>query len=222
MPKISRKATATERAYAELRRRILDETLAEGTPIRQDEVAAELGLSKIPVREALMRLQSEGLVVFTPNAGASVTALSPADYVEMLDVRLALECRLLELAVPNMASSELTEARELLNAYHHAMTEEAWSELNARFHECLYTPANRPRLLVLIRSAQDHMGRLMRRRVSAAAEHERSHREHLDILAACERGAAKLAVALLRKHIEHTQREVLAHFRRYTTADKAT
>jgi len=59
--------SATQGAYVELKRRILDGELAEGSPIRQDEVAAQLGVSKIPVREALMRLQSEGLVKFTPN-----------------------------------------------------------------------------------------------------------------------------------------------------------
>ncbi|MEB2401107.1 MAG: GntR family transcriptional regulator [Alcaligenaceae bacterium] len=210
----TKKTTATDRVYLELRKRILDGALAEGSPIRQDDIAAELGVSKIPVREALMRLQSEGLVSFTPNAGATVTVLTVADYVEMLDMRIAIECRALELAVPNMAASDIAHARALLDAYHAAITEEGWSELNARFHECLYAPANRPRLVALIKSVQDQMGKIMRQRVSAVAGHERSHRDHVKILDACERGDVDEAVALLRRHIEHTQREVQAYFRR--------
>lgn len=205
--------TATQHAYMELKRLILEGALTEGSPIRQDEVAAQLGVSKIPVREALMQLQSEGLVKFTPNAGAVVATLTVMDYIEMLDMRLALECRALELAVPNMASGDIARARGLLAAYHSAMSDQEWSYLNAEFHDTLYRPANRPRLLAMIRSVQEHMGCLLRLRVTMAAQHDRSHEEHLQILDACERGDLKGAVRLLRKHIEQSQREVQGYFR---------
>jgi len=217
MSEISEKrinGTAADRAYADLRKRILEDLLKEGAPIRQDEVAADLGISKIPVREALMRLQSEGLVVFTPNAGATVAVLTAFDYIEMLDLRLAIECRALELAVPNMVPSDLAQARRLLDAYHNATTKHEWSDLNARFHDCLYKPASRPRLLSMIQSVRDQMGKLMRVRITAASGHKRSYQEHQQILEACERGDTAAAVALLRKHIEHTQLEVKAYFRK--------
>lgn len=210
---VKKAVSATQGAYVELKRRILEGELPEGSPIRQDEVAAQLGVSKIPVREALMRLQSEGLVSFTPNVGAVVTTLTVVDYIEMLDMRLALECRALELAVPNMASVDFARARELLAAYHSAMTDQEWSDLNVQFHETLYEPANRPRLLGAIRSVQEHMGRRLRLRVTMAARHDRSHDEHVKILEACERGDVKDAVRLLRKHIEQSQREVQGYFR---------
>ncbi|NTX26749.1 GntR family transcriptional regulator [Burkholderia pyrrocinia] len=210
---VKKTMSATQGAYVELKRRILEGELAEGSPIRQDDVAAKLGVSKIPVREALMRLQSEGLVKFTPNIGAVVATLTVMDYIEMLDMRLALECRALELAVPNMASVDIVRARELLSAYHSAMTDQEWSDLNAEFHDTLYAPANRPRLLATIHSVQEHMGRLLRLRVTMAAQHERSHEEHVKLLEACERGDVKDAVRLLRKHIEQTQREVQGYFR---------
>lgn len=205
--------TAAQKAYEEIKRRISDGTLAEGAPIRQDEIAGVIGVSKIPVREALTRLESEGLVVLTPNAGATVATLTVSDYIEMLDMRLALECRALELAVPNMASSDIAKARQLLAAYDQAMTQADWSDLNMSFHACLYAPANRPRLVTMIRSVQDHMGRMLRLRVSGVAGHTRSHEEHIQILDACEQGDTAKAVALLRKHIEQTQREVQGSFR---------
>jgi len=203
-----------EIAYAEIRRRILEGSLPEGGPIRQDDIAAQTGVSKIPVREALMRLQSEGWVSFTRNVGAVVTSLSVSDYVEMLDMRIALECRALELAVPQMAPSDLAQARELLDAYGAAGTPQQWSDLNFRFHQCLYNPSGRPRLVAMAQSVQERMGRLMRLRVTMASEHARSTAEHAAILGACQAGEAKLAVRLLKKHIEQTQREVKAHFRK--------
>lgn len=210
---VKKTVSATQGAYVELKRRILDGELAEGTPIRQDDIASQLGVSKIPVREALMRLQSEGLVKFTPNIGAVVATLTVMDYIEMLDMRLALECRALELAVPNMAHVDIVRARELLAAYHSAMTNEEWSDLNAQFHATLYAPSDRPRLLATIQSVQEHMGRLLRLRVTMAAQHDRSHEEHVKILEACERRDVKEAVRQLRKHIEQTQREVQGYFR---------
>jgi len=212
--KVAKKSvSAVQTVYGELKRMILDGVLAEGGPIRQEEVATQLGVSKIPVREALMRLQSEGLVRFIPNSGAVVETLTVDDYIEMLDMRMALECRALELAVPHFSSVDLDRARELLSAHHSAITPEEWSDLNAEFHLTLYAPANRPRLVAAIQSVQEHMGKMLRMRVTKAAEHGRSHDEHIKILEACEKGDVKQSVKLLRSHIEQTQREVQGYFR---------
>ena len=219
---VKKTMSATQGAYVEIKRRILEGELAEGSPIRQDDIAVTLGVSKIPVREALMRLQSEGLVKFIPNVGAMVATLTVMDYIEMLDMRLALECRALELAVPNMASTDIARAQELLSAYHSAMDNEEWSDLNAQFHDTLYAPADRPRLLATIQSVQEHMGRLLRLRVTMAAQHDRSHDEHVQILDACQRGDVKDAVRLLRKHIEQTQKEVQGYFRNSQRLSKAS
>lgn len=205
--------TAVQKAYEEIKQRITSGALAEGAPIRQDEIAQAIGISKIPVREALSRLESEGLVVITPNSGATVAVLTVGDYIEMLDMRIALECRALELAVPHMASTDIAMARRMLEAYDQAMTQAEWSDLNLRFHACLYAPANRPRLLAMIRSVQDHMGRKLRLRLSGVAGHGRSHLEHIQILDACEEGDTDKAVNLLRKHIEQSQREIQGYFR---------
>lgn len=205
--------STAERAYEEIRRQILAGALPEGAPIRQDDIAAQLGMSKIPVREALMRLQSEGWVSIKRNAGAIVSPLTLADCVEMLDMRIALECRALELAVPHMAASDFAAAHELLQRYARADKPMAWSDLNLAFHQRLYAAAHRPRLVATAQAVQERMGRLLRLHVSMVAEHRRSVQEHAAILRACEQGDTKTAVRLLRKHIEQTQREVMAHFR---------
>jgi len=205
--------SASGKAYAEIRRMIIDGTLAEGQPVRQDEIAARLGISKIPVREALMRLQAESWVSVRRNAGAVVAPLTRMDCLEMLDIRIGLECRALELAVPDMASSDFTRADELLDRYARAGTKPERSDINLAFHQALYAAANRPRLVATAWNAQERMGCLIRLRVSAAAEHERSVEQHRAILDACREGNVREAVGLLRRHIEQTQREVMAYFR---------
>lgn len=222
MTKGSKKITAVQLAYDEIKRRITDGCLKEGAPIRQDEIAHAIGISKIPVREALSRLRSEGIVILTPNLGATVAVLEVTDYIEMLDMRIALECRALELAVPNMAISDLRKADRLLEEYDHAMKDNEWSDLNMKFHECLYAPANRPRLLKMINSVQDHMGRMLRLKVSEIAGHERSHNEHALIVKACKEGNTRLAVKILRQHIENTQKEIQGAFRHTSSSKKSS
>ncbi|MGC7527312.1 GntR family transcriptional regulator, partial [Pandoraea pneumonica] len=89
---------------------------------------------------ALMRLQSEGWVSLKRHSGAIVSPLTVNDCVEMLDMRIALECRALEIAVPNRAPSDLALAEQLLKRYAKADTPQSWSDLNLAFHQALYAP----------------------------------------------------------------------------------
>src|SRR5436190_3117736 len=100
-----------------LRESILAGVFEAGHQLRQDEVAEQFGTSRIPVREALRQLESEGLVTFHPNRGAVVKGLSLEDVLEMLDIRIGLECRALKLAIPNMAVEDHEAAQQILDEY---------------------------------------------------------------------------------------------------------
>ena len=156
--KLKMSGTTARNIVPLLRKEILAGALAAGTPLRQDELAGRFNVSKIPVREALRQLESEGLVEFRPRRGAIVVELTPEDFAEMFDLRIALECRALELAVPNMVEADLRFARDILDDYVEAGDFERWSDLNLRFHLALYEPCNRHRLLRMIRQLHDQMG----------------------------------------------------------------
>ena len=132
----------------------------------------------------------------------------------MFDLRIALECRALELAVPNMVEADLRFAREILDDYTEVGDYERWSDLNLRFHLALYEPSNRHRLLKMIRQLHDQMGLFRRLRVTMVSGLERPHHEHVKLLESCAEGNVEKAVRLLRAHIEVTQKEVAAYFRR--------
>jgi len=200
--------------YQALRKDILAGKLEGGLALRQDDIARQHGVSKVPVREALRRLEMESLVEFLPRRGAIVRAVSDTDLLEMLDIRIALECRALELAIPNMAESDVELALELLDEYQASPDRELWSELNRRFHACILEPCGNRQLLSLINDFQQRAGPLLRLRVTEAAGLERPMREHREILRLCRDGAVSDAVAVLRSHIETTQREVAASLRR--------
>lgn len=210
--------SAADPIYTHLRSQIVSGAFAAGAPLRQDDIAKQFGVSKIPVREALRRLEVENLVVFERNKGAVVRGFSEAEILDLLDIRIALECRALELAIPNMIDSDFYSMHTLLKEYA-AQTEVAeWSNMNRRFHAMLYEPCGNPQLLNMITDLQEKLGQYLRVLVSAASGLDRPMREHTNILTACEHGNTEKAVKLLRQHIEVTQKEVAAFLRRNPAA----
>lgn len=207
-------ASSPHRVYVELRDRILDGTLAGGQPLRQEELAARHGVSRSPVREALRQLEADGLVTYQPNRGAVVSSVSLADALEMLDIRIALECRALRLAIPLMTDSDLARIGAVLDAYGAADGPTERGRLNRDFHLALYAPADRPRLLALIQDNFDNANRFARAQVSMATGTDRPHREHQNLFRACRDGDIDAGVGLLEAHIAYSQKALAAAARR--------
>lgn len=190
----------------ELRRAISAGELPPGIQLRQDELAERFGTSRIPVREALRQLEAEGFVTFLPNRGAVVSDLSVDEVVELLEIRIALECHALRLAIPAMGDVDLDDARTILRSYDEEPDPEKWGAFNWRFHKSLYAPCNRPRLLAMIEANYGHVGRFTRALVSRATGKDRPQREHYQLLEFCRDGEIEKAVRLLREHIVQTQK----------------
>lgn len=207
---MTKKKIGNQIAYEFIKEKIISGEFVEGTPIKQDDIATLLHLSKIPVREALMRLEVEGFVNIIPNVGASVARFTLNDYLEILDIRVALECMALELAIPNMTEVLFKEAQNKLDCYEQTTTAEQRSLLNAEFHDCLYSASHRPRLLHMIASTNDHIAKVFRQRITQVAKHKRSCRQHQAILDACKEGDSKRAVKLLKQHILQTKEEIIS------------
>src|SRR5512133_2256076 len=126
-----------------IRERILRGRYPEGEPLRQDAIGIELGVSRIPVREALRQLEAEGLVTFNPHRGAVVSSLSLADIEEVFALRADIECDLIRRALPRLGDGDVRRAREILDAYDRALRDgevAAWGALNWQFHAALYAP----------------------------------------------------------------------------------
>ncbi len=199
--------------YSRVRQLIMDGKLAGGAQLRQDELGVMFGVSRIPVREALRRLESEGLVDFHTNRGAVVTTLSLHDVIELLDIRMGLEARALRLAIPNMTDEDFERIEKAERAYARCSNTAELSECNRAFHLALYLPADRPHLQSLIAETYDKVGRFMRQQVSQATGKQRPSREHREIVRASRKGDADGAVRLLEGHIAYSQKALLASVR---------
>lgn len=173
----------------------------EGQSLRQDEIATQFGVSRIPVREALRQLEVEGLVTFHPNRGAMVTVLSAAEAQEICEIRIALETMALQLAIPQLTELDLDRAAALLQETDQTTDPTRWTEINWQFHAALYGPAERPRLLGMIKTLHVNVDRYIRLQMQELHPYERSQIEHHQLLAACHKRDITTAVEVLHWHI---------------------
>lgn len=206
--------TASDVITRHLREAIVAGHFAEDEPIRQDDIARQFNVSKIPVREALKRLEAEGLVVFQRNRGALVTRLSEPELAQMFEVRVLLEAEAIRLAVPNMTEETFSRAERICAAFLDEDDIGRWAELNWQLHACLYEPAGRPFMLNLIRSIHDKLERYLRLQMSLSAGKARADQEHREILQACRNGDAKGAARLIQSHIEGVCQTLYEHLPR--------
>jgi DNA-binding GntR family transcriptional regulator len=169
---------------------------------------------RIPVREALFQLEAEGLVRIHPHRGAMVAPLSPADAAEALELRAALEPRLLALSAPLLTEPDFHRAHGILEDYAAALRDgdtARWGTLNTELHLLLYGRANRPRALGLVGSLLAECDRYTRLQLSTdPAELERADREHREMVRLCRNGHVSAACALLVDHINHVATALMA------------
>jgi DNA-binding GntR family transcriptional regulator len=200
----------TETIANALRNDILQGIYKSNAPLRQDEIAARFGVSKIPVREALQQLKAEGLVTFFPNRGAVVSALSSAEVDEIYAMRIALETLVLQRAIPHLTIADLTRAEALLDQLDQEEQVVRWSELNWEFHALLYRPANLPRLMSEVSTLHVNVARYMLLYLAGLDYQATSQAEHRAILAACRQGQIDLACAHLRHHLQSAADHLVA------------
>ena len=199
------KTTISIQVAQELRRRILAGHYPQGVKLQQEQIAAELGVSRSPVREALGQLEAEGLVVLTPQKGAQVSPISRDEIAELFELRLLVEPHLLALAIPEMTEADLNKATSIISEMAD-ISVDGWGDANWRLHETLYAPAGRPAMLKLLRRTHETIGRYIRMQVLATNGRADAHREHKLILDACRKREVGKAVGLLREHIESAGR----------------
>jgi DNA-binding GntR family transcriptional regulator len=201
IPRQSLSAAVIER----LREKILSGELREGEQLRQDAIAAEFQISRIPVREALSHLAAEGLITIVANRGAVVSALSPDEIMQMFETRAVLECYMLRCAIPNMKEEDFQSAEDILEHYEESLEKDSevksWGQWNWSFHSALYAPANRPVMLSFLKTLNINCDRYTRLHLVFTRDLNRAGKAHHDLFDACKTKNPEIAAAELWKHI---------------------
>ncbi|MFJ8913282.1 GntR family transcriptional regulator [Amycolatopsis sp. NPDC102389] len=197
-------ASRTEVVLDEIRRGILTRELKPGQPLVEAELAARLGVSKTPVREALKVLSNTGLVTFSPYKGASVCVVDAELAKSVYDVRMVLEPEAVRRSVERRSPDLLEDAAEALKEASAAISDKdqaALSLLNRRFHRALYSGCGNPLMVSMLDDLRDRAALISVVGWEANPSWRKEWTEHKAVLAAAKKGDAEGAAGLLRAHI---------------------
>jgi len=194
-----------------LREWILDHTLAPNERLRQEDLAARLGISRGPVRDALRRLETEGLVTIDPR-GAVVADMSPATIWEDYNIRCGLEGQAARVAAERMTAPVLAILERALFAMQHALTvNDPTSALEQFrvFHDALYEASALPRVCAMIKTLRNSGERYRRTSMAVPGQMARSIKVDKQILAACRAGDAERVERLVKTRLLDSASELI-------------
>jgi DNA-binding GntR family transcriptional regulator len=219
-PRIQHPSSLPEIAYRYLREEILSRRLDFGVSLRQEQIADDLKMSRLPVREALMRLEVEGLIVLRPRRGYIVSSLDRDDIEEIFDTRAILEERAGFLATKKRTASDIAEVSALMLSIEQIAQKTpvdttAYGIQNEAFHHRLFVTSGRKLLCKTLTMLRDNVERYVRISVSMAPNLDDAIADHRAIFAAFAEGDADKTARLCRAHCERTCAQLLANLNEY-------
>ncbi len=200
------RVTCVDKAYSNIKESILTVRFPPGYQVLEAQLADDLGMSRTPVREALIRLSDEGLVEIVPRRGVRVVPLSSVDMAEIYEVLTSLEVTAVEKVTKAGLSEEASVSFELLlKEMEHALDEndlDTWADADARFHLKILSLSGNSVLTSIGTSLTNkaHRARLLTLRLRPKPE--RSNREHREVVEAMRQGKVGQAGACHRVHRE--------------------
>ncbi|UXX83611.1 GntR family transcriptional regulator [Roseovarius pelagicus] len=197
---------------SDIRERILNGDLSEGVTIRQEALAEEYDVSRMPVREALKRLDAEGLVQLTNNQGATVTKHSLDEIGEIFDLRILIEVDLFRRAIPAMTAPHVERCERILEAMELSYDADdvgKWGALNYDYHSALYAAANRGLTNDVLQRINLQSDRYVRMHLSVMKQRDPARQEHRELLELAREGNTEQGCALLTRHISRTKKNLL-------------
>jgi DNA-binding GntR family transcriptional regulator len=206
-----REVSKADRVYGVLRRRIRELALPPGAPLRKEEIALELGVSKAPVSEAIARLAEEGLVEVFPQHGSFVAPIRPAAVRESLFIRTALETEAMRRLAPTADAALMARLDDSLQSQAAALAEgdlARFHDLDEALHAVLFAAVGSPRALRLLDAARAPMDRMRRLVLPEPGRPEETLAEHRRLVEALRTGDPEFAAAAMRVHLTMAGRRI--------------
>ncbi len=199
--------TAQEQVLREVRQLIANGTLKAGQQVKQDTLSAQLGVSRVPLREALKVLEGEGQVVYHPHRGYFVAELSVSDLVEVYRIRALLEEEALSVAIPQMTDEDVDYISDLADEVRVASSTAdvaAISAANRRFHFAMFDCSSMPRLVRIIRTLWDSTDAYRSVYMASSINLEHMNAEHDEMIAALRQRDVARSIQLQAEHRENS------------------
>ncbi|NLY91489.1 MAG: GntR family transcriptional regulator [Firmicutes bacterium] len=201
-----------ELVFEALREAIIKGQLAPGERLMEIQLAEELGVSRTPVREAIRKLELEGLVLMVPRKGAYVASFSMKDVVEVFEIRGALEGLAAALAAERITDEELEELERQLVKSSELINQadlKGMVEVDTGFHQILYQASRNERLAQIINNLREQIQRFRQTSLSFPGRMKLALEEHREIVDAISARDSDLARKLAQEHIENAENSMM-------------
>lgn len=204
-----------EAVFSTLRNAILDGKLRPGERLVERDIAEKLGISRTPVREAIRKLELEGLVSHYPRKGVVVAGLSKEEVIEILAIRSVLEGLICRLAAEKIKDKEIERMEQILEQFqleHENSNSRRVNQLHDRFHEVIYRAAGSPRLYELLSHLGEYIRKFAQVGYTKPGRTEEAMEEHTRILDALRTHDSQEAEFLAMRHVENSRNAYLESF----------
>ncbi|WP_070000035.1 GntR family transcriptional regulator [Cellulosilyticum sp. I15G10I2] len=191
--------------FQTLRKAILTGELEPGERLMEIQLGEKLGVSRTPIREAIRKLELEGLVIMVPRKGAQVAQFTEKDIQDVLEVRAALEALAAKIACKRMDDRAFLKLQLAITEYDYAAREkdiETMIEKDVEFHETIFNASQNDKLIQLFNNLREQVHRYRIAYLKNTGESELVHAEHLQLLEALQRRDEVLAEEIAAKHIQ--------------------
>ena len=195
-----------------LRQAILKGELKPGERLMEMQLANQLGVSRTPIREAIRKLELEGLVLMIPRRGAVVAKITEKDLRDVLEVRTSLEKLAIELACQRMPDETIPDLRQALEAFKEALKKEdltAQAEKDEQFHDVIFKSTGNQRLIQMLNNLREQMYRYRLEYLNDSSAHERLVEEHEAIIQALSVKDKEKAADIIARHIYNQELSVI-------------
>ena len=208
----------SEMVYRRLRADVLNGDLPPGQLLRQEEIARHFAVSRVPLREAMARLESEGLLVLRPRRGYAVTSLDPSEIVDIFELRAVIEEHAGAVAARTRTTADVAAVGAVLDQMKHLDRSSPtlfsdWSRCNYEFHGRLIDATGRSWLARTARTLRDTVEPFIRVEARMTGQVDDADDEHEAIFAALRAGDARGLAKLSRTHVENTAERLLSGLR---------
>lgn len=201
--------------FNSLRKAILKGELAPGERLMEKQLAEKMGVSRTPIREAIRKLELEGLVIMVPRKGAEVAMITEQDIKDVLEVRAALESLAVKLACQRMATKDINELLAVNDAFVGAARRkdvETVIKKDVEFHDCIYHATSNKKLIGMINNLQEQIYRFRVEYIRQMDDFQKLVDEHESIVNAIAKKQSDEAQDIATKHIENQERAVIKQF----------
>ena len=203
--------------YEQIKQDIADFALPVGVPLKQAELAERYGVSRIPIRDVLQKLKSEGWLTDCGKRGVMITPLSAVEAEDLYIIRMYLEPLILAHAIPKISNQLLGQAADLLEQIdsNNSLSAAQQGELNWQFHACLYQAANRPTLYKAIANLHLQCARYIGYHAVELDYLETSQHQHYQLLEAIRDKQINKAKQILKQHISDAGEILVDHLHQH-------